>query len=47
MNELNFPINLVHEGLIATTMLSMYYEEAIVVEPAGALSIAGLEVKKD
>jgi threonine dehydratase len=31
------PIHLVHEGLIAKTML----------EPAGALGIAGLELQKD
>lgn len=35
------------EGLIATTMLEMYDEEAIILEPAGALSVAGLELKKD
>jgi threonine dehydratase len=33
---------LVHEGLIAKTMLEMYDEEAIILEPAGALAVAGL-----
>jgi len=28
-------------------MLEMYDEEAIILEPAGALSVAGLEVMKD
>jgi len=34
---------LVPEGKICTYILDMYNQEAIVVEPAGALSIAGLE----
>jgi len=34
---------LVPEGQICTYILDMYNQEAIVVEPAGALSIAGLE----
>lgn len=34
----------VPEGSICTTILKLYNEDAIVVEPAGALSIAGLEV---
>lgn len=34
---------LVPEGRICTYILDMYNQEAIVVEPAGALSIAGLE----
>ena len=42
MQELNFDINLVDEGLIATFMLDMYNEEALILEPAGALGIAGL-----
>ena len=37
----------VAEGQICTTILKMYNEEAIVVEPAGALSISALEVIKD
>jgi len=28
-------------------MLEMYNEEAIILEPAGTLGVAGLEVKKD
>jgi threonine dehydratase len=34
---------LVPEGRICTSILKLYNEDAIVVEPAGALSIAGLE----
>ena len=37
----------VPEGSICSTILKMYNEEAIVVEPAGALSITALEVLKD
>ena len=33
----------VPEGLICSTMLSLYNRDAIVVEPAGALSLAALE----
>lgn len=33
---------LVHEGEVCTTILKLYNEDAIVVEPAGALSIASL-----
>eukprot|EP00178_Gracilaria_changii_P026855 TRINITY_DN83031_c0_g1_i1.p1 TRINITY_DN83031_c0_g1~~TRINITY_DN83031_c0_g1_i1.p1 ORF type:complete len:105 (-),score=13.61 TRINITY_DN83031_c0_g1_i1:80-394(-) len=47
LNELKQEIDLVHEGLIAKTMLEMYNEEAIILEPAGALSIAGLELRKE
>jgi threonine dehydratase len=36
-------MHLVAEGKICTTILQMYNEEAIVVEPAGALSIAALD----
>jgi threonine dehydratase len=36
-------MHLVPEGKICTTILQMYNEEAIVVEPAGALSIAALD----
>lgn len=38
---------LVPEGKICTYILEMYNQEAIVVEPAGALSIAGLEYIAD
>ena len=36
-------IHLVPEGKICTTILKLYNEDAIVVEPAGALSIAALD----
>lgn len=35
------------EGMICGTILKMYNEQAIVVEPAGALSLSTLEVLKD
>jgi len=38
---------LVPEGKICSTILSLYNEEAIVVEPAGAVSIAALDQLKD
>jgi threonine dehydratase len=37
----------VPEGRICTTILKLYNEDAIVVEPAGALSIAALEAYSD
>jgi threonine dehydratase len=37
----------VPEGLVCSTILSLYNEEAIVVEPAGALTIAALELYKE
>lgn len=40
-------IGLVPEGLICTTILKRYNEDAMVVEPAGAMSIAALELYKD
>lgn len=36
-------MRLVPEGKVCTTILKLYNENAIVVEPAGALSIAGLD----
>ncbi len=36
-------MHLVPEGKICTTILEMYNEEAIVVEPAGAMSVAALD----
>lgn len=36
-------IHLVHEGKVCSTILQLYNEDAIVVEPAGALSIAALD----
>jgi len=38
---------LVPEGKICSTILSLYNEEAIVVEPAGAISIAALDQLQD
>lgn len=38
---------LVAEGKICTTILKLYNEDAIVVEPAGALSVAVLDACKD
>jgi threonine dehydratase len=51
IGEITFPIckevldevHLVPEGKVCTTILKLYNEEAIVVEPAGALSIAALD----
>ncbi len=51
VGELTFPIckevlddmHLVAEGKICSTILKLYNEDAIVAEPAGALSIAGLD----
>jgi threonine dehydratase len=40
-------IIVVHEGKICSVILDMYSEEAIVAEPAGALSVAALETLKD
>lgn len=37
----------VPEGKICTTLLSLYNEKAIVVEPAGALSVAALDLYKE
>ncbi|WP_185882482.1 threonine ammonia-lyase [Blattabacterium cuenoti] len=38
-----YELKLVHEGKVCTTMLDLYNLEAIVAEPAGALSIAALD----
>lgn len=40
-------MHLVPEGKICTTILNLYNEDAIVVEPAGALSIAALDDYKE
>jgi threonine dehydratase len=37
----------VPEGKVCSTILSLYNEEAIVVEPAGALTVAALDLLKD
>ena len=38
---------LVPEGQVATTMLDIYNYQSLVIEPAGTLSIAGLELMKE
>ena len=38
---------LVPEGKVCSTILQLYNEEAMVVEPAGALSIAALDFLKE
>ncbi|TDG35460.1 threonine dehydratase [Pedobacter changchengzhani] len=38
---------LIPEGQVCTTILKLYNEDAIVVEPAGALAVAALEQVKD
>ena len=38
---------LVPEGKVCTTILKLYNDDAIVVEPAGALSVAALDLVKD
>ncbi len=40
-------MHLVPEGAVCTTILKLYNEDAIVVEPAGALSIAALDAYAD
>ena len=40
-------VHLVPEGKICTTILDMYNEEAIIVEPAGAMSLAVLDAYAD
>ncbi len=55
IGDLTFPICrdyleevvLVPEGLICQTILKLYNENAIVVEPAGALALSALELMKD
>lgn len=38
---------LVPEGQVATTMLDIYNYQSLVIEPAGSLAIAGLELMKE
>lgn len=38
---------LVHEGKVCSTLLELYNQQAIVAEPAGALTIAALEQSQD
>lgn len=55
IGDLTFPVCrdyledvvLVPEGLICQTILKLYNENAIVVEPAGALALSALELMKD
>lgn len=46
-NKVLDDILLVAEGKVCTTILKLYNEDAIVVEPAGALSVAVLDAYKD
>jgi len=46
-SELLDQMLLVPEGKICTTILKLYNEDAIVVEPAGALAVAALDQVKD
>lgn len=45
--ELLYEANTVSEGAVCSTIIKVYNENALVVEPAGALSIAALELYKD
>lgn len=45
--ELLDRLELVPEGKVCTTILRLYNEDAIVAEPAGALSVAALDIFKD
>ena len=55
MGDITFPMckellhatDIICEGLICSTILKVYNENALVVEPAGALSIAALEQHKE
>ncbi|BCA85505.1 L-threonine dehydratase [Enterococcus saigonensis] len=40
-------VTVVDEGLVCATILELYAKQAIVAEPAGALSVAALEVLKE
>lgn len=46
-NQVLDDVILVPEGKICTTILKLYNEDAIVVEPAGALTIAALDIYAD
>lgn len=46
-NQVLDGVSLVPEGKICTTILTLYNEDAIVVEPAGALSVAALDGYRD
>ena len=47
IKKLGLRIELIPEGLVASTMLDVYNYQSLVIEPAGALAIAGLELLKD
>jgi threonine dehydratase len=46
-NEILDEMLLVPEGKVCTTILKLYNEDAIVVEPAGALAVASLDLCKE
>jgi threonine dehydratase len=45
--DLIHDVLVVPEGKVCTTLLKLYNEKAIVVEPAGALSVAALDLYRD
>ncbi|NQX81683.1 MAG: threonine ammonia-lyase IlvA [Flavobacteriaceae bacterium] len=45
--ELLDEVKLVDEGAVCSTILKLYNENAMVIEPAGALSVSGLEQYKE
>jgi threonine dehydratase len=45
--DILYDMSMVEEGLVCQTILSLYNKDAIVVEPAGALSVAALEKYRD
>lgn len=55
VGKLNFEISKIHlddvilviEGKVCTTILKLYNEQAMVVEPAGALSVAALDLYRE
>ncbi|MBC8830882.1 threonine dehydratase, partial [Escherichia coli] len=40
-------VTTVSEGAVCSTILDMYTKQAIVAEPAGALSVAALEIYRE
>ncbi|MCB0656065.1 MAG: threonine ammonia-lyase IlvA, partial [Saprospiraceae bacterium] len=47
VREIVDEILLIEEGKICSTILKLYNEEAIVVEPAGAMSVSALEILRE
>lgn len=47
MNSVLKDIVLIPEGHVCTTMMKLFNEEGILVEPAGALAISALDRFKD